>query len=232
MNKKKQGICNLCGQEKLFCKAHIIPESFYKEFSRERGKLVIVDKDCNYTKRTPIGIYDETILCRECDGDILGGLDEYGKCFFYKKVFTKFCKNNECLFYLKKEEYDFVKLRKFLISVLWRASISENDFFNTVSLKKYQDIAKQIISTDTVIYENYFNIRIYYFEKLPLECFHPIDMIRDSKQQIVYRILFNHFLVEIRPKSTGIYNEIFNENKILIGIQKELSFNGYFKSEY
>jgi len=43
------------------------------------------------------------------------------------------------------DKLDLGRLRIFVISVLWRASVSSRDFFKNVNLGPFEDIAKQII---------------------------------------------------------------------------------------
>lgn len=119
--------CQYCKEEKKLCKAHIIPESFIR-FMYPSGKveglsLVMLAERKEYPSYPRVGLYDETILCAECDGEIGRKYDEYGKTIFLdtepRKI--KGIDSGDALVF---EGADSDKAKLFLLSVLWRFSIS------------------------------------------------------------------------------------------------------------
>ena len=140
-----EGICKYCNQYKKLCKAHIIPKAFY---NIEETPYIGLSKngivDCKYSQN---GLKDDNILCSECDA-ILGNYDKYGAEILKNKACKNLIaenKNNERLYKLTKDAFDYTKLRKFFISVVWRASISK---LCNVSLGKYEDTALKIIKNE------------------------------------------------------------------------------------
>lgn len=64
--------------EKLV-KSHIIPESFFRAIKKDSNHLLIVsNKESEFTKRNMIGIYDQEILCLNCE-EKFKLLDDYGQ---------------------------------------------------------------------------------------------------------------------------------------------------------
>lgn len=122
------GICKFCGQEKKLIKAHVIPKKFYLGLNEDKY-LCINSKIGKYTIQQQGG-YDSNILCADCDNHILGKFDKEG----YRVLFDDFSKYKYMqahpqykIYQLDNTKFDYAKLRKFFISILWRASISKLD---------------------------------------------------------------------------------------------------------
>lgn len=147
------GICNLCDLPRPLCDSHIIPKAFFRDaMSGEsgRGLNMITSKRIETGKMA--GEY-ERLLCRDCE-ELIGKYDNYGILFFRGKV-------GKPLSVFNGEQVpddielignvDVYLLRLFLISVLWRASISSRPFFDKVNLGPYEIVAKQVIRQEFAI---------------------------------------------------------------------------------
>jgi len=134
----------LCEQDKNLVDSHIIPKSFYKylypEEKIEGKSLEMVDGRSGITKRSRIGPY-EKLLCSECDGAI-GRYDDYAKTIFLDST-PKNCPgaNNAFLF----EGIEYLNFKLFIVSLLWRASISSLDIFSRISLGPYEKILQTML---------------------------------------------------------------------------------------
>ena len=160
MKKQNIGICKFCGEEKKLIDAHIIPKNFYLERKKDRY-LCINSKTCKYTIQQKGG-YDSNILCGDCDNHILGEFDKEG----YKILFDDFSKykyeylHPQRIYQLDNSCYDYRKLRKFFISILWRASISKLEEWSNINLGGYEKKALEILK-DVKEHEKLFKILIY-----------------------------------------------------------------------
>src|SRR5690554_5125250 len=152
-------ICKLCGEKNKLIKAHIIPKFMYKKmkdvnrsFYEVKYDLVTKKEKC---KKVQIEDYDEYILCDNCDNKILGGIYEsYAKKAMYggnlpEEISPK-CKNYQNLDdgfeYSVCSDFDCQKLKKFYLSILWRASITNRPFFNQVNLgEKHEERIRRIL---------------------------------------------------------------------------------------
>ncbi len=95
--------------------------------------------------KSNIGDYDPSILCHECD-QVLAVFDEYGKQVLIDEIhpFEEISKAgvvagwniNDC---------NPVRLEKFFLAILWRASISSRDFFRKVKLGPYEKTLKDYL---------------------------------------------------------------------------------------
>ena len=71
-------LCRLCFSAKKLVKAHVIPEAFFRVLRNGSESPLIVSGSAKfYPKRSPIGVYDQYILCEECEKKF-GVVDDYG----------------------------------------------------------------------------------------------------------------------------------------------------------
>ncbi|MGR6859971.1 hypothetical protein ACU5EH_06265 [Aliivibrio salmonicida] len=143
--------CKGCNQDKKLIKAHIIPESFFiKMKSSDKQLKIITDISGVYPKKSPIGVYDKNILCRDCE-DRFQKIDDYGYNVLIADIDKQipYPDKGEIIGY-KLNGIDNSKLKLFFISILWRASISKEVFYSKVNLgdleKKAQDLIWQQFS--------------------------------------------------------------------------------------
>lgn len=141
------GICKLCLEEKeLLKKSHILPEFLY------RYSGVYDDKHRMHSfnsedilqnrkiRKEQSGVYDCNILCANCDNVIIGSYERYASMVIYgKDIPIESCP--DCNTYGDTNSIfsictniDYTKYKLFLLSILFRTSISNDDFFDEVKL--------------------------------------------------------------------------------------------------
>jgi hypothetical protein len=136
----KTGICKLCLQKRNLCnKSHIFPDFHFKFLYGSDHALVFL----NY-KKSEIRYnseYESNILCEKCDGKIIGKLDDYAAKLIHDKFRTKTIfrleqiNGKKNLILENSPNYDYSIFKLFLISLLWRASISSRPFFQAIKLQ-------------------------------------------------------------------------------------------------
>ena len=154
-------ICKFCRQEKKLIKSHIIPRNFY--LARKNDKYICINsKTGEYTYQQQGG-YDSNILCGDCDNNILGEFDKEG----YRVLFGDFNKYQYVqihpkykIYQLDNSNFDYTKLRKFFISILCRASISQLEEWSNINLGGYERKALNILKGKRE-YPELFKILIY-----------------------------------------------------------------------
>lgn len=156
-------ICKLCGEEKPLIKAHIFPDWGFR-FLKEENHLIMLDSNLK-DRKLQSGFWDTNILCADCDGVTIGKLDTYAKRFFGQdfslliQIFTESGRKSEKTYHIK--DFDFDKLFLFLVSLLWRASVTELPSFKNTKLGKYEEVAKQMIISGVPTHENIFEIVVF-----------------------------------------------------------------------
>ena len=146
--------CRLCGLKRKLIKAHVIPEAFFRVF-RADGKtpLSVSNAEENpFPKRSPIGVYDEGILCLECEKKF-GQVDGYGVEALLSKfneLFRPVIDRGNTVAY-QAEDINQDLLLRFFVATLWRASVSTHTFYRRVSLGNYENVAKNVIDLSQIV---------------------------------------------------------------------------------
>jgi len=114
-------------------------------------------------KLLPNGFYDSNILCENCDNKILGKLESYSSIVIwggkvnsdsYPKYEQKVNHLNQKFLHLTN--VDYIKFKLFLLSIIWRASISRQKIFKAVSLEEHENkIRKMIFENNPGTEEDY-----------------------------------------------------------------------------
>ncbi|MCH8304251.1 MAG: hypothetical protein IIB94_03875 [Candidatus Marinimicrobia bacterium] len=147
--------CKLCLEEKpLLKKSHIIPNFMYKGLFTDDHKLFVVSSDDPSNARyTFTGEYEGNILCKECDNSIIGGYENYAHTVLYggknlKEDQYPYVQNMVTrggINLLYSINIDYAKFKLFLLSFLWKSSISSRPFFNLVNLGKHEEPIRQML---------------------------------------------------------------------------------------
>ncbi len=164
------GVCRLCDQNKKLIESHIIPGAvtshiLYNRNPKKDGARALVRdefRNINHPKIPTDGYYDKNILCKECDSDELGKFDDYGARFL-RADFSKFRRSRDNIFYYYGFPVDQKRFKLFAISMLWRASISNNEFFSDVALGPFEEMAKEFIKSSGVTYQDVFDVRLSHY---------------------------------------------------------------------
>jgi hypothetical protein len=147
--------CKLCGKnKKLLKKSHIIPEFMYQDlfdYKHRIHEVSIKQKNQIQSKTRQSGGYDKNILCGNCDNKILGRLERYASLVFYGGIELKIenVSNKNQSIYVSVKGIDYRKLKLFLLSILWRASISNLPIFQNVNLGDHEQVIRCKILSNT-----------------------------------------------------------------------------------
>jgi hypothetical protein len=123
-----------------FINAHIVPAGFGR-IIRGDGPNVSLSLEETREARPQLGEYDREILCQDCDNK-LGIFDDYA---------IEVCRNFQSKHKLLTSDmfemlpFDGEKFAKFILAVLWRASISKRPNYNQVLLGPYEDKARDVL---------------------------------------------------------------------------------------
>lgn len=133
------GQCKLCLKHKELCKeSHIIPRFMYKHITGDNNELVIID--AQHARHKFNSEYEGNILCENCDSVIIGKLDDYFAKFIHGEfpniIQPRFERmdNRDIIVRENDPYYDYNRFKLFLLSLLWRASISSRPLFGQIKL--------------------------------------------------------------------------------------------------
>jgi hypothetical protein len=148
--------------EKKCVRCHIIPRSFFKSILKPHA-LIISDKF--NPKRSQIGIYDDNLVCEECE-KLFPPFDDYA----YRLLLSDIPEDDLVIYEGKKiayliKNYDYNKLKLFFISLLWRASSSKLEYFALVKTKPFDNRLKEMVLKQDPGTEDEFSIALRRFKE-------------------------------------------------------------------
>lgn len=232
-------ICSLCQKEKkLIKKSHIIPDFFFKEsglYNEKHQIHKIEAQEFMKSKRVqfvPTGDYEGGILCKECDNELIGGLESYGRKILYGGLSIHEeidCKNfmnpYDGFQYMVCENVDYTKFKLFLLSILWRACITSRDLFKEAEINETdkERIRLMLINKDAGRINEYPIISLSYLndETMPTDLiFQPIKSVTPDKTLITFLLGGFVFIFNITDNYRNIQElenlSITPENKYTI----------------
>lgn len=93
------------------------------------------------------GAYEAQLLCPECDNELIGKLETYASKALYGGIPLALSnvKYHGGLSFTQCNEIDYSKFKLFLLSLVWRASVSSLPIFKTINLGHYEEILRKMI---------------------------------------------------------------------------------------
>lgn len=122
-------------------KAHIFPIGFFNKIET-KGQVATYRTSGEKGRRLQKAIYDEKILCQDCEHDILEPLDDYAikvlrdKHGVFETISHPGAKDTKLLVFNNIEK---TKLRNFFASILWRVSVSKQLEVRSLSVGSFYE---------------------------------------------------------------------------------------------
>ena len=143
--------CKLCGDNKILLKkSHIVSEFMYKDLFDQKHRIhEVLFQHINQikSKMRQSGAYDTNILCGDCDNKVLGSLERYASLVLYGGIeltIENSTDRNKSR-YVRVNGIDYRMFKLFLLSILWRASISTLPIFKNVNLGIHEQVIRHKI---------------------------------------------------------------------------------------
>lgn len=129
----------------------------YQDLYDDKHKLILFKphellKGNTKIQKASTGDYEGDILCNDCDNKLIGGYEDYAaKAIFggqlpenEKPILTLY-RNQHGVEFSGCQNLSYTKFKLFLLSILWRASISSRQLFNQINLGPHSEIIRQMI---------------------------------------------------------------------------------------
>ncbi len=164
-NIRQNAPCKLCGKSaKLIKQSHIVPQFMYKGLFVDNHSFLVDLKD---PERKPLkfqtGFYDKYILCSNCDNVLLSGLENYAARLLYEgidDIEIRKTASQQGVEFLEIEGVDYKKMKRFVLSMLWRAHISNNPFFKEINIPDHEKTLRKFVFTGDPIAEDVYSISL------------------------------------------------------------------------
>ena len=152
---KKIGTCKLCGQDNIkFAKSHVIPKSLWGEVLKNKSGLaqIVSWKDNEPNRRSPVGEYDQEILCIPCEEN-LSPWDNYANDIFMQNLPLPLVDPEGEQYAWICNNIEFFKLKMFFLSLIWRMHASNRQMFKMVDIGPYfPRLTKALVKQDPKIF--------------------------------------------------------------------------------
>ncbi len=219
----------------LFSEDHKFMVTASKELTKENPKFKVL----------PTGEYEGGILCKTCDNNILGKYETYASKTIYatdipvsQAPIVKNYHNKEGQRWSSCVNVDYKRFKLFLLSVLWRASISTRPLFKEINLGPHQDKIKQIILNDDPGDESEYPIQMWttaHDETIPKDfVLQPRGIKTDGHRLYIFPItgMFYLFYVSSHDKKKAILEHILKRDNTLTIFQLPVGQGRQFIAKY
>lgn len=173
--------CNLCGSYDELKDSHIMPRSIFKSLKKKNGQLTKVTCLPNTPLTKENTDLKEPLLCQDCEQLLSTNYEQYGTRLF--KDTRKVTKKET---HIEFSDFNYPQYYLYLLSILWRASISTLDEFSEVSLpSELSEILRYCVKNNTIQINN--DLRIDNFFRVSV--FRLIDSTNSLTDEIIKGIL-------------------------------------------
>lgn len=140
-NDRTDMVCALCRQSKELRRSHIIPEFLYKTLYDDKHRLHVLSVIPEQSNSIEQKGLREPLLCSDCETK-LSKWERYASLALQGGVKLTFRREGNLVFVSGLE---FDEFRLFQLSVLWRAGISNLQFFEQVQLGPHAETLRQLL---------------------------------------------------------------------------------------
>lgn len=194
-------ICKFCKKETGLIRSHIYQEAFHREMAQGKPTDVkVFPKDAReFPKKRPGGLYDDQLVCGICE-QLFNPYDNYG----YKFLTAEVVENSIPLDDPDVEgsiikNFDYLKLKLYLLSTLWRASNTCNEFFDEVSVEpKFNDKLIQMIQNEDPGNSADFSVIVSLFKEDDAKLAYPPPYKFKFGDRNFYRFCFAGYAFDIK----------------------------------
>ncbi|AWB65462.1 hypothetical protein C2869_02980 [Saccharobesus litoralis] len=227
------GICKLTGKKGKFVKSHIIPKSVTRP-SQPGNKFYQADPinpEQRYFKRSD-SWYDKSIVTREGE-DVLSDLDSYAIKelrswgLLWSSTTLRKRASNSLQEITVVEFQEPEKMRKFFLSLLWRASVSTLPEFREITLSQEKlERLRQILMGECSDDFSFFPIALVQLPtKGPVHNFVPIKQKIGKHKKEIYRFYMDGLIAHIHlsdPKLAVLVEPIPYDHPMFVGYQQTI----------
>lgn len=202
-------ICRLCEVSTELIEAHIIPSSFYQPLHESGLPREYSSAPGVHPKRRPKGIYDNGILCADCDNS-LGRWDGYAVRLLCQPLDSfgsvEQIKAQE---YFALEDVDYRPLKLFFIALLWRSHVSSQSFFEQVDLGPWAAVARDMLLEDAPGPPETFGVSLVRYDHRLAASIHGPEVIRVDGINM-YRLSLPNYAVTVTVDKRGPAKDLKN----------------------
>jgi hypothetical protein len=139
--------CRLCQKQKELRRSHVFPEFLYKHAYDEKHRYEIASLAGEWLSRNRQSGIWERLLCDECEKR-LNKLETYSSMIIHRLQAIDINATDGGEAYVLGLGVDYKRFKLFLLSLVWRASISSRPPFAGVALGEHEEKLRRMILAD------------------------------------------------------------------------------------
>lgn len=137
--------CKLCGVEAALRQSHVIPEWLYKPLYDEIHRYHVINSVPLADRKFEQKGLRERLLCQTCETKF-SVYEGYARGVFVGGHEITVVRHGDGI---ELRDLDYVKLKLFQLSLLWRAGVARQDFFSKVNLNRDEEpLRKMLLAGD------------------------------------------------------------------------------------
>ncbi len=184
-----KGICKLCLEEKELQESHSIPRSYFKRLKKNDSQLILVRKGSR-PKRVNVDP-KEPLLCFECEQFISTEYESYG--IRLLRNHHNIRKNSD---HIIINSFNYKRFYLYLLSILWRASISKNIHYSTVvGAPELDELMRYCVKNNLIRINKLSQFKVDYFIKICV--FRLVDSTNNIRDVELKAVLSNFSFREV-----------------------------------
>jgi hypothetical protein len=204
--------CLFCDEPRPLVKAHVVPQSFFAIEPQAAGNTprLFTSIEGSFPKKAPIGVYDQGILCSECEAEF-SDVDGYAAKLLLqgRSDFKPIPKNGPPRGF-EVWQYDYGRLKRFFMSVLWRASVSSHIFYSKVTLGSIERRLRATLRAKDIGDADSFAVVLWTYDDHPFATI-EMDPLRTRVDGInCYRFRMHRYVVWIKVDKRPFQQEFRN----------------------
>lgn len=134
-------LCRLCGASTTLRRSHVIPEFIYQPMYDEKHRFFALDKREAWRAKPVQKGLSERMLCDRCER-FFSKFEKYAAEVMSGRSSATLRQSRDRIWV---SGLDYGRFKLFLLSILWRASVSNLEFFKLVSLGPHEDKIKSML---------------------------------------------------------------------------------------
>lgn len=152
------GPCRLCLQVRPLVDSHIIPGFLFKSLKKIDGRFHVLSPNPSEKNRTGQKGFTERLLCAKCDNERLQRNEDYFARLWSRGDLPNTTQTPRFLIF---RDHDYKRTKNFLLSILWRMSISSLEIFAVVSLgPKHDEVLRAGLLADREFAEDEYAVTV------------------------------------------------------------------------
>jgi hypothetical protein len=155
----RTGLCRLCLNRRPLCASHALPDSAFNYILRKNaGKAIVITDDATSPARNSSDTWDAELLCEDCEQKLNRSYDAYGMAVF---------RGHEGSVRADRDAVDFLRidrqrLRMFLLSIVWRVSVSNHPNYSNIDLPHaWEEDLRRAFDEERKIPDNRYTVALY-----------------------------------------------------------------------